>query len=42
MFIVSSHKFLDGVGSSTLVGTLVEKLGPESWLDMKDLEEGNF
>ncbi|KAF8239684.1 hypothetical protein L208DRAFT_14986 [Tricholoma matsutake] len=42
MFIVSSRKFLIGVGSSTLVGTFVEKLGPEAWLDMKDVEEGNF
>jgi hypothetical protein len=42
MFIVSSHKFLTGVGSGTLVGTFVEKLGPKAWLDMKDVEEGNF
>lgn len=42
MFIVSSQKFLTGVGSSTLVGTFVKKLGPEAWLDMKDVEEGKF
>jgi hypothetical protein len=42
MFIVSSRKFLTGVGSSTLVGKFVETLGPEAWLDMKDVEEGNF
>jgi len=42
MFIVSSRKFLTGVGSSTLVGTFVEKLGSEAWLDVKDVEEGNF
>jgi len=42
MFIISSHKFLTGVGSNTLVGTLMEKLGPEAWLDMKDVEEGCF
>ena len=42
MFIVSSQKFLSGKGSDTLVGTLLKKMGTESWLDMKAVEEGNF
>ena len=42
MFIVSSHKFLTGVGSSTLVGTLAEKLGSDAWLNITDVEEGRF
>jgi len=42
MFIVSSQKFLSSKGSDTLVGTLLKKMGAESWLDMKAVEEGNF
>jgi hypothetical protein len=42
MFIVSSRKFLTGPGSSTLVGTLMEKMGPDAWLEMEDIEGGNF
>ncbi|GLB40322.1 putative AAA domain containing protein [Lyophyllum shimeji] len=41
MFIVSSRKFLKGKGASTLVGALEQRMGPEAWLEIKDLEEGN-
>lgn len=42
MFILTSQKFLVGKGSTTLVGTLLEKMGPDAWLDISDVEEGNF
>ncbi|KAF9456618.1 AAA domain-containing protein, partial [Collybia nuda] len=42
MFIVSSHRFLDGVGSTTLVGTLMEKMGSNAWLEMEDIEKGKI
>ncbi|KAF5382186.1 hypothetical protein D9615_004444 [Tricholomella constricta] len=42
MFIVSSRNFLTGRGANTLVGELMERMGAEAWLEMKDLEAGNF
>jgi len=46
MFIVTSRKFIEGVGAQTLVGKLAvyfqERVGPEAWLDMKDVEEGKL
>ncbi|RDB26163.1 Regulator of nonsense transcripts 1 [Hypsizygus marmoreus] len=42
MFIISSRKFITGVGAPTLVGTLAEQVGSEAWLDIKDVEEGKF
>lgn len=42
MFIVTSRDFLSGIGESSLAGELMKKVGPEAWLSMADLEEGNF
>jgi len=42
MFIISSSKFLTGAGAVSLVGELAEKVVGEAWLEMKDVDEGNF
>lgn len=42
MIIVSSEQFLTGVGSTTLVGTLLEKMGPSAWLGKAEFEAGEL
>jgi superfamily I DNA and/or RNA helicase len=41
-FIVTSKTFLAGKGASTLVGTLMDKMGEKAWLEMTDIESGKF
>ncbi|KAJ7227297.1 P-loop containing nucleoside triphosphate hydrolase protein [Mycena pura] len=43
MYIVTSQAFLhNGVGKDSIVGELSKYVGDIGWLEMKDIEDGNF
>ena len=43
MFICTSWKFLvDGKGANSLVGRMAAECGDDAWLNMEDVEKGNF
>jgi hypothetical protein len=43
MYIVSSQAFLHkGPGKDSIVGELSKYVGDEGWLEMKDVESGEF
>jgi hypothetical protein len=43
MFICTSKGFLiDGKGAQSLVGRLAAYCGDEAWIDIEDIEIGNF
>jgi hypothetical protein len=42
MFVVSSKKFLDGIGKDCLVGEIADKVGSGAWLSVEDVKKGKF
>jgi len=42
MFICSSRVFLEGSASKSLVGKLLKHVGEQGWLELSDLEAGNY
>lgn len=42
MFICSSRAFLRGPGAKSLVGKLLKHVGEQGWLELSDLEAGNY
>ncbi|KAG5646992.1 hypothetical protein DXG03_001716 [Asterophora parasitica] len=42
MFIMTSRTFLEGHGGETLVGDLLQRVGPDAWLTTEDMDAGNF
>ncbi|KAJ3570491.1 hypothetical protein NP233_g4370 [Leucocoprinus birnbaumii] len=42
MFVVSSKKFLSGIGRECLVGEIAAKVGSAAWLDLDGIAKGEF
>ncbi|KAK0479978.1 AAA domain-containing protein [Armillaria novae-zelandiae] len=42
MYILTSHKFMDGAGAESLAGELAEHVGKEAWLTVEDVKQGKI